>query len=79
MKKRDELNNPKSCLAKAKDDEWIFVLLGRDPAAQAAIIAWCNERIRLGLNVEEDGQIAEALECSNKMIEEKIGEDRGRG
>jgi hypothetical protein len=44
MRKRDELSDPKSCFNKARDDEYLFVILGRDPAATAAIIAWCNER-----------------------------------
>lgn len=33
MRKKDELSDPNSCLSRAADDEWTFVLLGRDPAA----------------------------------------------
>lgn len=65
--KRDELADPSSCLNKANDDEYIFVLIGRDKAATAAIIAWCNERIRLGLNSKDDDKLAKALECANRM------------
>jgi hypothetical protein len=61
MRKRDELTDPASCMSRARDDEWTFVLLGRDPAAPAAVRAWVEERVRLGKNRREDPQIAEAL------------------
>lgn len=60
MRKCDELTDSKSCLSKAKDDEWLFVLLGRDAAAPVAVRAWVTERLRLGKNVPGDDQIAEA-------------------
>lgn len=67
MRKSEELSNPKSCINKAKDDEWTFVLLARDPAAPAAILAWVQERVRLGRNSLDDGQISEALACAQAM------------
>ncbi len=60
MRKRDELTDPNSCLNKARDDEFLFVLLGRDKAAPAAVRAWIVERIRLGKNKWTDPQIVEA-------------------
>ncbi len=60
MRKRDELTNPNSCMNKAQDDEWTFVLLGRDAAAPVAIQAWIDERLRLGKNQYNDDQIVEA-------------------
>lgn len=60
MRKRDELTDPTSCLNKAHDDEWTFVLLGRDAAAPFAVKAWIAERIRLGKNNPDDPQIKEA-------------------
>ncbi len=69
MRKRDELNNPKSCLNRAREDEWLFVLLGRDLAATVAIRAWIEERIRLGKNTRSDLQIVEAeqwIETANR-------------
>ena len=60
MRKRDELAHPTSCLNKARDDEWLFVLLGRDAAAGAAVRAWIEERIRLGKNQRDDPKIREA-------------------
>lgn len=66
MRKRDELTNPNSCMSRAKDDEWTFVLLGRDVAAPVAIRAWIEERIRLGKNKASDPQIIEAYEWIEK-------------
>jgi hypothetical protein len=60
MRKRDELTNPDSCMSRARDDEWTFVLLGRDVAAVATVRAWINERLRLGKNQPHDAQIREA-------------------
>jgi hypothetical protein len=60
MLKRDELADPNSCLNRARDDEWTFVLLGRDPAAPVAIRAWIEERVRLGKNRRDDPQIRSA-------------------
>lgn len=60
MRKRDELSDPKSCLNKAKDNEWLFVLLGRDAAATYAVLAWIDKRILLGKNKRNDPQIQEA-------------------
>jgi hypothetical protein len=60
MRKRDELTDPASCMNRAREDEWTFVLLGRDPAAPAAVLAWIEERIRLGKNGPDDPQIVEA-------------------
>lgn len=67
MRKRDELTNPNSCMSRANDDEWTFVLLGRDAAAPVAIRAWAFERVRLGKNQMRDAQIVEALECAAAM------------
>ena len=66
-----ELQDPDSCLNKARADEWLFILLGRDPAAPAAIRAWVVERVRLGKNASGDAQISEALDCARSMEEER--------
>jgi hypothetical protein len=60
MRKRDELSDPASCLNRADDGEWLFVLLGRDRAAPAAVRAWVEQRVRLGKNRPDDQQIIEA-------------------
>lgn len=69
MRKADEL--ARGCMAKAKDGEMTFVLLGRDPAAPTAIRAWCAERVRLGKNEPGDPQIVEAEECARVMEAER--------
>jgi hypothetical protein len=67
MQKYRELSDLNSCLNRAKADEWVFVLLGRDVAAPHTIRAWAAERIRLGKNSVEDAQIQEALYCAGAM------------
>ncbi len=67
MFKRNELTDSNSCMSKAREDEMVFVLLGRDPAAPIAIRAWIRERIRLGKNQPDDDQIREAKICARVM------------
>ena len=74
MLKTHEIRDPKSCLNKAKDSEMLFVLIGRDVAAPAAIRAWIQERIRLGKNVSDDPQIREAEACAQMMEEQRFKE-----
>jgi hypothetical protein len=72
MYKRDELSILDSCWNKANDDEMLFVLLGRDVAAPAAVRAWIAERIRLRKNGATDAKIAEA----ERWIETVLNEQR---
>ncbi len=67
MLKKIEKVDGQSCWNKAEDNEMVFVLLGRDAAAPAAIEAWCKERIRLGKNTNNDHQIIEARNCAAMM------------
>lgn len=67
MIKGAEAAHPDSCWNRAREDEIIFVLLGRDAAAPKAIRAWCNERIILGKNGPGDHQIREALVIADAM------------
>jgi hypothetical protein len=67
MRKRYEVNCETSCFNKAKEDEMLFVLLGRDSAAPATISFWIAERIRQGKNKHSDPQIIEAMECAITM------------
>jgi hypothetical protein len=76
--KRDEIEYSESCLNKARDDERLFVLLSRDPAAPVAIRAWVAERLRLGKNTSDDGQVVEALECARLMEVERAEVDAAR-
>ena len=72
MRKRDELADPNSCMSRANDDEWTFVLLGRDAAAPAAVRAWIKERVRLGKNTNHDPQILEAWQWVHAVEEEQL-------
>lgn len=74
MIKRDEIEYTESCLNKAHDDERLFVLLARDPAAPIAIRAWVAARIQLGKNQSTDDQIAQALDCADRMERERLVE-----
>jgi len=47
MRKIEEIRDPRSCLNRAENSEMLFVLLGRDPAAPAAIRAWINMRVQM--------------------------------
>lgn len=71
MRKRDELADPASCLNKAKDDEWLFVLLGRDPAAAAAVQAWIIERVRIGKNKPDDPKLENARQWIKAVLAEQ--------
>lgn len=71
MRKYKELSDPNSCMGKARDDEMVFVLIGRDIAAPHAIREWCAERIKLGKNLPSDPQIVEALACAETMERER--------
>jgi hypothetical protein len=73
VRKRDELSDPGSCLNRARDDEWLFVLLGRDPAAPAAVMAWIQERVRLGKNRPDDPQIVEARRWVARVTQGQAG------
>lgn len=68
MRKSLELADPTSCLNRATDDEFVFVLLGRDQATPIAIRAWIAERIRIGKNKADDPQIVSAEDLA-KTIE----------
>jgi hypothetical protein len=67
MLKRDEIADATSCFNKAKDNEMVFVLLGRDLATPATIRAWVQARLKLHLNRSDDPQIQEALAAAAQL------------
>ena len=75
MRKLDEIQNPASCLNRAKDDEVLFVLRGHDLAAPATIRAWCAERIALGKNNPLDWQLVEAEQAAQMMEQDQLRYD----
>jgi hypothetical protein len=60
VKKHDELTDPTSCLNKARDDEYLFVLRAHDVAAPMAIRHWTDVRINLRKNRRDDPEILDA-------------------
>lgn len=79
MRKKDEIQNPESCWNKAKDDENLFVLLGRDRSAPYTIRCWANERIRIGKNRYDDPQITEALALADDIELQHLRQDQAEG
>ena len=70
MRKNDERLKRESCFNKALPNEWLFVLLARDPAAPVAVRMWCEVRVAMGLNEPDDPQIVEALKwCEEAMVQ----------
>lgn len=70
MRKNEEIINPNSCLNRALNTELIFILLGRDTTAPAAIRFWCKERINQRKNNPNDAQIIDALNLAERMEKE---------
>lgn len=58
---------PNDCYAKAADDEPIFTLRAKDPAAPETIRAWVMIRVTNGQNEHDDEKITEALVCAEAM------------
>lgn len=71
MLKKTEESSRGSCWNRADSNEMVFVLLGRDVAAPAAIRAWVEARILAGKNKRDDTQIQEALGAADYMEERR--------
>jgi hypothetical protein len=71
MRKQFELNDQQSCINRAKDNEMVFVLIGRDVCAAETIRDWCQRRILRGKNKLHDRQIQEALTVADIMDRER--------
>jgi hypothetical protein len=72
MRKLFEDTDENSCFRRAKSNEMVFVLIGRDKVAPWAIYFWCVLRCLIGKNRWVDGQIQEALLCANTMRRERV-------
>lgn len=55
--------NDDRCILKAYEDERLFVLMARDPAAPKVILHW----IAKSIETQPPGKIREALECAIEM------------
>jgi hypothetical protein len=67
MRKSDELSDPSSCLNKAAEDEILFVLMERDPAAPGTIRDWVARRIEMGLNKPGDPKLISAEQIARAI------------
>jgi len=63
MKKRDELSNRNSCLNKADDMEFVFVLRSKDPTAPQTIRHWAS----MNKGIQPESKIEDALKCAEEM------------
>lgn len=68
MLKRDELAYNKSCLNNARDDEYLFVLLARDPIAAVVVDYWCA----MAEGVHEPEKIESAKAIAREMRKQRI-------
>lgn len=65
MKKKDELaEGAKGCLAKAGDDEMLFILRAQDISSPRVILRWIEINI---YNTPEE-KLREAFECAMAMV-----------
>jgi hypothetical protein len=67
MTKRQEIEDPNSCLNKGPDDELKFVIREVDITAPDTVRDWCQRRIAKGKNQPGDPQITEALDWANRV------------
>ena len=75
--KRDETAPDASgCLAKAFDDEPIFVIRAKDPLASLVVRYWAREAQRQKLH--EPAKIKEAEACADQMLNWRIV-NKGKG
>lgn len=64
MRKKDELaEGAKGCLAKAKDDEMLFVLRAQDATSPLVVLEW----MKLNFGTCPDDKLREAFECALVM------------
>lgn len=62
-----------SCWNKARVDEPMFILLGRDTSAGHAVRLWIYDRLSMGKNTSNDQQIKDAYLIASKMEEYAAG------
>ena len=72
MLKRDELNEPTSCLNRSGDTEPLFVLRANDENAPASVAAWARDYIDskggwANMTPEQRKKYAEALDLAGQM------------
>lgn len=66
MTKKENLENPDSCLNRAADDEPIFVLRAKDVLAPRLVACWCQQAMEQDIYPYK---IASALRIAAAMID----------
>jgi hypothetical protein len=67
MTKRQEIDDPNSCLNRGPDEELKFVIRDVDITAPATVREWCRLRCLYGKNTPKDPQITEALQWADRV------------
>ncbi len=68
MKKKHELaENAKGCLAKAGDDEMLFILRAQDVTSPMVILEW----MKINFGSLPESKLREAFECALEMRKHK--------
>ena len=70
------------CYGNAEPDEPMFILLGRDPHAHAAVRKWADDReqmIKVGFKPTDDmRRVWEARQCADDMEAYRIAREQAR-
>ncbi len=61
MRKRQEIDNPESCLNRAEDDEPLFVIRAKDKVSASAVRTWAEWALLTGIHEPEKIQEARAI------------------
>jgi len=65
MLKQEEVENDDSCLNQAEDNEFIFVLRGKDISSPLVVLEW----IKLNFETAPKDKLKEAFNCALNMLE----------
>jgi hypothetical protein len=76
VRKRDEMADPNSCLNRAKEDEYLFVLLERDLDVPGTIEDWCRRRVERGKSAPASPEIVEAHHAARLIREAQADPER---
>ena len=67
MRKWEEMELEHSCLNRAGEYEYMFILLGRDEVAAKTVRYWIRQRLKSELNTKLDRKITEAEDIATKL------------
>jgi hypothetical protein len=70
--KRENIDDPNSCWNKARDDEQVFILLGRDEQMAGTIRDWADRRIAAGVDTDSSPKILSARRLADDLDRAKV-------